>query len=38
MPNKNMKIYLKVERFLVDDDYELIEMTEYFEDLSANDD
>ncbi len=33
-----MKIYLKVERFLVDDDYELIEMTEYFEDLSANDD
>ncbi len=25
MPNKTMKDYLKVERFLVDDNYELIE-------------
>ncbi len=33
-----MKIYLKVERFLVDDNFELIQKTEYFEDLSANDD
>ncbi len=33
-----MKIYFKVERFLVDDNYELIEKTKYFEDLSANDD
>lgn len=33
-----MKIYLKVERFLVDDNSELIEKIEYFEDLIANDD
>jgi hypothetical protein len=33
-----MKNYLKVERFLVDDNYELIEKKKYFENLSANDD
>jgi hypothetical protein len=33
-----MKNYLKVESFLVDDNYELIEKTEYFEDMNANDD
>jgi hypothetical protein len=33
-----MKIYLKVEKKLVDDNYELIEKTKDFEDLSANDD
>ncbi len=33
-----MKIYLKVENYLVDDNYELIEKTKCFEDLSANDD
>jgi hypothetical protein len=27
MPNKTMKDYLKVERFLVDDNYEFIEKT-----------
>ncbi len=33
-----MKNYLKIERFLVDYNSELIEITKYFEDLSANDD
>jgi len=33
-----MKNYLKVERLLVDDNYELMEKKKYFEDLNANDD
>jgi len=36
MPNKNMKYYLKIKRFLIDDNYKLIEKIEYFEDLNVN--
>jgi hypothetical protein len=38
MPNKNMKNYLKVERSLVDDNYELTEEVKYFEDLNVDND
>jgi hypothetical protein len=38
MSNKNMKDYLKVERSLVDDNYELIEEIKYFEDLNVDND
>ncbi len=38
MSNKNMKDYLKVERSLVDDNYELLEEVKYFEDLNMDND
>ncbi len=35
MQNKNMKDYLKVEGYLADDNFELIEKTKDFEDLNV---
>jgi hypothetical protein len=38
MPNNNMKDYLKAKVCLVNDNYELIEETKYFEDLNMDSD
>ncbi len=38
MPNKNMKDYMKVEKPLTNDNYELIEEAKYFEDLNMDGD
>jgi len=35
MQNKNMKDYLKVEGYLTNDNFELIEKVKYFEDLNV---
>jgi len=37
IPNKNVKDYLKVKGFLVDDNNELIEEKKYFEKLDVDD-
>ncbi len=38
MPNNNMKNYLKAKGSLVNDNYELIEETKYFENLNMDSD